>query len=142
MMTARQKRAALVGSALGGLAVATTLVLSAVNKNLVFFLSPSQVVTGNAPIGRTFRLGGVVEEGSLRRDGDGLTARFVVTDTVNRIPVAYAGPLPDLFKEGHGCVAQGMMAPDGTFIAEQVLAKHDENYMPVEAAAAIEHAGK
>jgi cytochrome c-type biogenesis protein CcmE len=142
MMTARQKRAALVASALGGLAVATTLVLSAVNKNLVFFLSPSQVATGNAPIGRTFRLGGQVEEGSLRRDGDGLTARFVVTDTVNRIPVAYAGPLPDLFKEGHGCVAQGMLAPDGTFIAEQVLAKHDENYMPVEAAAAIEHAGK
>jgi cytochrome c-type biogenesis protein CcmE len=141
-MTARQKRGALVVSGLVGLAVAGALVLSAFNNNLVFFLSPSQVAAGEAPLGRMFRIGGLVEEGSLRRDRDGLTTHFIVTDTVHRIPVTYAGPLPDLFKEGRGCVAQGAVASDGTFLAEQVLAKHDENYMPVDAASAIKQPGE
>ena len=141
-MTARQKRGALVVSGLVGVAVAGALVLSAFNNNLVFFLTPSQVAAGEAPIGRMFRIGGLVEEGSLRRDSDGLTTHFILTDTVHRISVTYAGPLPDLFKEGRGCVAQGTVAGDGTFLAEQVLAKHDENYQPADAPTAIKRAGK
>ena len=139
-MKRRHKRIAFILIGLGGLGVATYLVASAFRNNLVFFFSPTQVVAKEAPINRTFRVGGLVENGSLKRDGDGLTVRFVVTDTVASIPVVYKGILPDLFKEGRGCVAQGKIGPDGVFQAEQVLAKHDENYMPPEAGAAIDKA--
>src|SRR5205085_5807621 len=139
-MKRRHKRIAFILIGLGGLGVATYLVASAFRNNLVFFFSPTQVVAKEAPINRTFRVGGLVENGSLKRDGDGLTVRFVVTDTVASIPVVYKGILPDLFKEGRGCVAQGKIGADGVFQAEQVLAKHDENYMPPEAGAAIDKA--
>ena len=139
-MKARHKRIAIVGLGLCGLATAVGLVLSAFNENLVFFFSPSQVLAGEAPIARSFRVGGLVERGSLKRGGDGLTAYFTITDTLHGIPVMYAGILPDLFKEGRGCVAQGKVGTDGVFRAELVLAKHDENYMPVEAAQSIEDA--
>jgi cytochrome c-type biogenesis protein CcmE len=130
----------MVSLGLCGLATAVWLVLSAFNENLVFFFSPSQVAAGEAPIARSFRIGGLVETGSLRRGADGLTAYFTITDTLHGIPVMYAGILPDLFKEGRGCVAQGKVGTDGVFRAELVLAKHDENYMPVEAAQSIEDA--
>jgi len=139
-MKRRHKRIAFILVGLAGLGVATYLVASAFRNNLVFFFSPTQVVAKEAPINRTFRVGGLVENGSLKRDGDGLTVRFVVTDTVASIPVVYKGILPDLFKEGRGCVAQGKIGTDGVFRAEQVLAKHDENYMPPEAGAAIDKA--
>ena len=139
-MKRRHKRIAFILIGLAGLGVATYLVASAFRNNLVFFFSPTQVVAKEAPINRTFRVGGLVENGSLKRDSDGLTVRFVVTDTVASIPVVYKGILPDLFKEGRGCVAQGKIGTDGVFRAEQVLAKHDENYMPPEAGAAIDKA--
>ncbi len=106
----------------------------------MFFFSPSQVAAKEAPIGRTFRVGGLVQEGTVQRESDGLTVRFVVTDTAQSIPVVYKGILPDLFKEGKGCVAQGKIGADGVFYADQVLAKHDENYMPPEAGDAIDKA--
>jgi cytochrome c-type biogenesis protein CcmE len=139
-MKARHKRTAMLGLGLCAFATAVALALSAFNDNLVFFFSPSQVVAGEAPVARSFRVGGLVESGSLRRDPGGLAARFTITDTVHGIPVVYAGILPDLFKEGRGCVAQGKVGADGVFRAELVLAKHDENYMPVEAAQSIEDA--
>jgi cytochrome c-type biogenesis protein CcmE len=119
-------------------------VLNAFQSNLVFFFSPSQIVSKEAPVGRNFRLGGLVQNGSVARDKDGVTVRFAVTDTAHTIPVVYRGILPDLFSEGKGVVAQGRLESDGVFRAEQVLAKHDENYMPPEAAEAIEkaHGGK
>ena len=125
---------------LAGLAIAAALVLNAFQDNLVFFFSPSQVAAKEAPVGRNFRIGGLVENGSMKRDGDGLTVRFTVTDTANTIPVVYKGILPDLFKEGRGCVAQGHVGADGTFYADQIMAKHDENYMPPEAARALDQA--
>lgn len=140
-MTRRQKRFATIGVGLVALGLASALVLNAFRSNLVFFFTPTQVANGEAPQGRSFRIGGLVEAGTLTRDGDGLTVHFVVTDTVKRVPVLYKGILPDLFKEGKGAVAQGRMGADGTFIASEVLAKHDENYMPPEAAAALEKAG-
>lgn len=136
-MTPRQKRFAAVGLGLLTLGGATALVLNAFQSNLVFFFTPTQVVNGEVPKGRSFRIGGMVEEGSLRREADGLTVHFVVTDTAQRVPVTYKGILPDLFKEGKGAVAQGQLGADGTFIASEVLAKHDENYMPPEAAEAL-----
>jgi cytochrome c-type biogenesis protein CcmE len=139
-MKTRHKRIALVILGLCGLAAAVALALSAFNENLVFFFSPSQVVAGQAPVARSFRIGGLVEKSSLRRGADGLTAYFTITDTVHSMPVVYAGMLPDLFKEGRGCVAQGTVGPDGLFHAELVLAKHDENYMPAEVAQSIESA--
>ena len=139
-MKARHQRFAGVVIGLCGLAVAVALALSAFNENLVFFLSPSQVVAGEAPVARSFRIGGLVEPSSLVRGADGLTAYFTITDTVQRIAVVYTGMLPDLFKEGRGCVAQGTVGPDGLFHAEQVLAKHDENYVPVDVAQSIERA--
>ena len=122
------------------MALATMLVLKAFRSNLVFFFTPTQVASGEVPKGRSFRIGGMVEQGSLVREGDGLTVHFVVTDTVKRVPVTFKGILPDLFKEGKGAVAQGQLDEDGTFRAAEVLAKHDENYMPPEAAAALEKA--
>ena len=114
------------------------MVLGAFRNNLVFFFSPTQVAAKEAPVGRTFRIGGLVQDGTLKRDADGLTIRFVVTDTANTIPVSYKGILPDLFKEGRGCVAQGRVGSDGVFYADQIMAKHDENYMPPEAAKALQ----
>jgi cytochrome c-type biogenesis protein CcmE len=141
-MKPRHKKLALITLVVVILGVAVTLVLNAFNSNLVFFFSPTQVVNGEAPTARAFRIGGLVEEGSIKREGDGLTTRFVVTDTAQTIPVTYTGILPDLFKEGKGVVAEGRLGPDGLFAATQVLAKHDENYMPPEAAHAIEQAQK
>jgi cytochrome c-type biogenesis protein CcmE len=139
-MKTRHKRITFIVVGLCGLGIAAALVLSAFQNNLVFFFSPSQVAAKEAPVGRTFRVGGLVETGSLKRDTDGLTVRFVVTDTAQSIPVVYKGILPDLFKEGRGCVAQGRVGNDGVFYADSVLAKHDENYMPPEAGQAIKHA--
>ena len=139
-MKARHRRFAWIGGGVALLGVAAALVLNAFQSNLVFFFTPSQVAAKEAPQGRTFRVGGLVEDRSLQRDKDGLTVRFNVTDTAQTIPVVYTGILPDLFKEGKGVVAQGKLGTDGVFHAEQVLAKHDENYMPPEAADALEKA--
>ncbi len=139
-MKRRHKRIGFIIAGLAGLGVAAALVLSAFQKNLVFFFSPSQVVAKEAPINKTFRVGGLVEAGTLKRDNDGLTVHFTVTDTAKSIPVIYKGILPDLFKEGKGCVAQGRIGADGVFYADQVLAKHDENYMPPQAGEAIDSA--
>jgi cytochrome c-type biogenesis protein CcmE len=139
-MKRRHKRIAFIVAGLAGLGIAAALVLSAFQKNLVFFFSPSQVVAKEAPVNRTFRVGGLVQQGTLKRENDGLTVRFAVTDTAQSIPVVYKGILPDLFKEGRGCVAQGHVGSDGVFYADSVLAKHDENYMPPEAGQAIDAA--
>jgi cytochrome c-type biogenesis protein CcmE len=128
-------------SGLAALGVAAALVLNAFQSNMVFFFTPSQVVSNEAPQGRSFRIGGLVEAGSVVRDKDALTVRFRVTDTAKTIPVQYTGILPDLFREGKGVVAQGKLGPDGVFHANEVLAKHDENYMPPEAAEALRKAG-
>lgn len=139
-MKRRHKRITFIVAGLLGLAVAATLVLRAFQNNLVFFFSPTQVAANEAPANRTFRVGGLVQDGTVKRETDGLTVRFVVTDTAKSIPVVYKGILPDLFKEGKGCVAQGQLGADGVFYADQVLAKHDENYMPPEAGKAIDNA--
>ena len=139
-MKQRHKRIAFIIAGVAGLGIAAALALNAFKSNLVFFFSPSQVAAKEAPVGRTFRVGGLVETNSLKRDNDGLTVRFTVTDTAQSIPVVYKGILPDLFKEGKGCVAQGHVGADGVFYADQVLAKHDENYMPPEAGQAIDKA--
>jgi cytochrome c-type biogenesis protein CcmE len=139
-MKRRHKRIAFILVGLAALSIAAYLVASAFRKNLVFFFSPTQVAAKEAPINRTFRVGGLVQEGTLKRESDGLTVRFTVTETASSVPVVYKGILPDLFKEGRGCVAQGKIGADGVFHAEQVLAKHDENYMPPEAGAAIDKA--
>ena len=139
-MKPRHKRLAAIGLGLAALGIATALVLSAFEKNLVFFFTPTQVAANEAPQGRTFRIGGMVQTGSLKREG--VEVRFVVTDTAKSIPVVYSGALPDLFREGKGVVAQGQLGADGVFRAREVLAKHDENYMPPEAAHAVEKAQK
>ncbi|MDW8324753.1 MAG: cytochrome c maturation protein CcmE, partial [Burkholderiales bacterium] len=125
-MKPRHRKLLAIGLTVVGLSIAVALVLNAFRSNLVFFFSPSEVVQGKAPVERTFRIGGMVEEGSLKREADGLTVRFVVTDTAHAIPVVYKGVLPDLFKEGKGVVAEGKLGKDGLFTATQVLAKHDE----------------
>ena len=139
-MKPRSRRAIAIVAALATLGVAVLLVLNAFQSNLVFFFSPSQIAANEAPRDRAFRIGGLVEEGSIKRDGSSLTVNFIVTDMAQRVPVSYTGMLPDLFKEGKGVVAQGKLGADGVFRAEQVLAKHDENYMPPEAAEALEKA--
>ena len=136
-MKPRHRRLIYVALGLALLGVTTALVLNAFRSNLVFFYSPTQVADKEAPVNKTFRLGGLVEQGSLKRLSDGVTVTFVVTDTGKSIPVRYKGILPDLFKQGKGVVAQGRLEPDGVFHASEVLAKHDENYMPPEAADAI-----
>ena len=141
-MKARQKRLTLVVVGVALLGGAVALVLSAFQQNLVFFHTPSEVAEGKAPSGRTFRIGGMVEDGSIQRAADGLTVHFVITDTAKSIPVAYKGPLPDLFKEGKGAVVLGAIDANGQFNASEVLAKHDENYMPPEAQDAIDQAHK
>ena len=138
----RHRRFLWIGAGLATLGVAATLVLNAFQSNLVFFFTPSQVVAKEAPQGRPFRIGGLVEAGSLQRIPNSLDVHFIVTDTAQRLPVVYNGMLPDLFKEGKGVVAQGSVGPDGVFHASEVLAKHDENYMPPAAAAAIEQGAK
>ena len=137
-MKPRNKRLAAIALGVLALGAATALVLSAFEKNLVFFFTPSQVAADEAPKGRTFRIGGMVQAGSVRRDG--VDVKFIVTDMAKSIPVTYRGTLPDLFREGKGVVAQGQIGPDGVFAAREVLAKHDENYMPPEAAHALEKA--
>ena len=139
-MTARQRRLGMLLMALASAGVAAALVLNAFRSNLVFFFSPTQVAAHEAPAARAFRLGGLVQPGSLRREGDGMTIHFVVTDTARDIPVVYRGLLPDLFREGKGVVANGRLREDGVFVAREVLAKHDENYMPPEAADALRKA--
>lgn len=141
-MKPRRKRLlwVLAGVALVGLAV--TLVLRALDANVMFFYSPSQIHAGEAPQGAAFRIGGLVEVGSLQRSADGLQVQFMVTDEVQRVPVRYQGLLPDLFREGKGVVASGKLQANGLFEASEVLAKHDENYMPPEAARALEDAAR
>ena len=140
-MKPRHKRFALIIGALAVIGVAATLILNAFEENLVFFFTPTQVAAGEAPKNRAFRIGGIVKEGSVQRDG--VNVRFVVTDTAHDIPVTYTGILPDLFREGKGVVAQGKLDDAGTtpsFKASEVLAKHDENYMPPEAQQALDKA--
>ncbi|HKO44378.1 MAG TPA: cytochrome c maturation protein CcmE [Pyrinomonadaceae bacterium] len=139
-MKRRHKRIAFIVAGLAALGIAAAFVLTAFQSNLVFFFSPTQVADKEAPVDRTFRIGGLVENGTIKRQNDGLTVHFTVTDTAKSIPVVYKGILPDLFKEGKGCVAQGRLGADGVFYADEVLAKHDENYMPPEAGDAIDRA--
>ena len=141
-MKSRHRRLAWIAAGIGVLGIAVALVLNAFQSNLVFFFTPTQVAAKEAPQGRPFRIGGMVEAGSLVRIPNTVDVKFIVTDTVQRVPVVFSGLLPDLFKEGKGVVAQGVLRADGTFHATEVLAKHDENYMPPEAAAAMEAARK
>jgi cytochrome c-type biogenesis protein CcmE len=141
-MKPRTRRLLAIVTGLGACSVACALVLNAFRSNLVFFFSPTQVAAQEAPRGQPFRLGGLVEAGSLLRVPGGLTVHFTVTDTARTVPVRYTGLLPDLFQEGKGVVAQGRLGADGVFVADQVLAKHDENYMPPEAAQALADAQK
>lgn len=139
-MTPRRRRLGILLAALACAGVALALVLNAFRSNLVFFFSPSQVAAHEAPAARSFRVGGLVAPGSIRREGDGMTIRFIVTDKAREVPVVYRGLLPDLFREGKGVVARGTLDGSGTFVASEVLAKHDENYMPPEAADALKQA--
>ena len=136
-MKTRHQRIALILGGLTILGLIVALVLNAFQSNLVFFFSPTQVMGGEAPKGKPFRIGGMVKEGSLERQSDGITLRFVITDTEQDLAVSYRGILPDLFKEGKGAVAQGQLDEQGVFVASEVLAKHDDNYMPPEAAQAV-----
>jgi cytochrome c-type biogenesis protein CcmE len=139
-VTPRRKRIALILGGLASLGIAAALVLNALQSNLAFFFTPSQVSAGEAPRDRTFRVGGLVREGSVKRDQ--MTVQFVITDTAKDVRVSYTGILPDLFKEGKGAVAQGRLDADGRFVASEVLAKHDENYMPPEAQHAVDEAAR
>lgn len=139
-MKPRHKRMAFLALGLAGLAIATALVLNAFRGNMVFFYSPSEALASETLADRKFRLGGMVEDGSLVRESDGLTVHFVVTDFAKSVPVVYTGILPDLFREGQGVVTQGKLSADGVFLADEVLAKHDETYMPPEVAEALERA--
>ena len=139
-MKPRQKRFVFIVVIVAALAAAVGLVLNALDKNVSLYFTPTQVYNKEAPQGRSFRIGGLVEEDSVKREKDGLTVSFVVTDRHKSMPVVYKGILPDLFKEGKGVVAQGKIGPDGVMHADEVLAKHDENYMPPEAADALKKA--
>ena len=141
MNSTQKKRLGLIAGGLIICGAAAALVFNAFEENLVFFFSPSQVAAHEAPEGRAFRIGGFVQEGSVQRQKDGVTVRFDVTDTAHTVPVTYKGSLPDLFKEGKGVLAQGKLQ-NGVFVADQVLAKHDENYMPPEAEKAVQDAHK
>jgi cytochrome c-type biogenesis protein CcmE len=140
-LKARHRRFAWIAGGIAVLGIAAALVLNAFRSNLVFFYTPTQVFGNEAPKGRNFRIGGLVEPGSLTRSSGSVEVRFRVTDNASTIPVVYRGILPDLFKEGKGVVAQGALGADGVFVASQVLAKHDENYMPPEAEEALRKAG-
>ena len=137
-MKPRQKRIAIIVGGLAALGIGAAFVLNALDSNIAFFVTPSELAAGKAPQGKAFRIGGMVKEGSLVRDN--LTVSFLITDTAQDVKVTYTGILPDLFKEGKGAVAQGRINPDGTFSATEVLAKHDENYMPPEAQHAVDQA--
>ena len=137
-MKPRYKRLAMIATSVVALTVAALFILNAFRSNLVFFYSPTEVLAGKAPVERTFRLGGMVESGSVQREPNSLKVRFVVTDLRNSLPVYFEGILPDLFREGQGVVVQGTLRSDRLFQAREVLAKHDENYMPPEAAKALE----
>lgn len=139
-MKARQKRIALIAGGLASLAIAAALALNALDSNIALYVTPSEVAAGKSPQGKAFRIGGLVKEGSIKRDN--MTVHFVITDTAKDIPVAYTGILPDLFRDGKGAVVQGKLGENGVFAATEVLAKHDENYMPPEAKHAIDQAGK
>ena len=139
-MKPRHKRALLIVAAIAVISVAALLILNALNSNIALYVTPTDVVAGKSPKDQVFRIGGMVKEGSVKRDG--LTVHFVITDMAKDIPVAYTGILPDLFKEGKGAVIQGRLDSKGEFIASEVLAKHDENYMPPEAKHALEQAQK
>jgi len=139
-MKPRHKRLAIIVGAVASLGVAAALVLNALNSNVAFFFTPTQVVSGEAPKDRAFRVGGMVRQGTLKRDQ--MTVSFVITDTAKDVAIRYTGILPDLFQEGKGAVVQGKLDGDGGFVATEVLAKHDENYMPPEAAHAVEQAKK
>ena len=139
-MKSRYKRALIITAGLAVIGIAALLILNALNSNIALFVTPSEVAAGKAPKDQAFRIGGMVKDESVRRDG--LTVHFIITDLVKDIPVAYTGILPDLFKEGKGAVIQGRMNANGEFIASEVLAKHDENYMPPEAQHALEQAQK
>ncbi len=139
-MKARHKRLVLIIIGVVGLTVAALFVLNAFRSNLVYFYSPTEVFEGKAPVDKTFRIGGLVQKGSVQRSQDGLKVNFVVTDLNKTLPVYYEGILPDLFREGQSVVAQGRLNADKQFIAKEVLAKHDENYMPPEVAKALEEA--
>ena len=139
-MKPRHKRIAIIAGGLAAIGIAAALVLNALDSNIALYVTPSEVAAGKAPKEKAFRIGGMVKEGSIKRDG--VTVNFVVTDTVKEIPVAYTGILPDLFKEGKGAVVQGKLGADGRFVASEVLAKHDENYMPPAAKDAVDQAQK
>ncbi|MCP4187870.1 MAG: cytochrome c maturation protein CcmE [Gammaproteobacteria bacterium] len=137
MTPARKKRLALIGLMLIGIAVGLTFALRALDENIMFFFTPTEVVDGKAPQNRLFRMGGLVVAGSVSRPGDGLTAQFDISDNDKQVTVKYTGILPDLFREGQGIIANGKLGEDGIFVAQEVLAKHDENYMPPEVAEAM-----
>jgi len=141
-MKPRHKRMAFIVAGLAAIAIAATLILSAMKSNMTYFFSPTEVIEGKSPANKTIRLGGLVEEGSVKRQDDGLTVHFRVTDNARTVAVVYTGILPDLFREGQGVVAQGRMDGSGVFMADEVLAKHDETYMPPEVAEALEKAGQ
>jgi len=139
-MKARSKRLILVLVAVAGVALASVLVTQALRSNMAYFFTPTQIASGEAPLDEVMRIGGMVKEGSLKRIGDGLTAEFLITDTASDVVVRYTGILPDLFKEGQGAVARGRVTEGNVFVAEEVLAKHDEKYMPPEAIEALKAA--
>lgn len=139
-MKPRHKRIALIAGGLASLAVAAVFVLKALNSNIALFITPTEVIAGKAPQGKAFRIGGMVKEGSIERQG--MAVRFIITDMAKEIPVTYTGILPDLFRDGKGAVVQGRLGSDGLFAASEVLAKHDENYMPPEAQHALDQAQK
>lgn len=141
-MTPRQKRMATVAAILVGVGIATAFALQAFQKNLLYYYSPTQILAGEAPASRSIRVGGLVQDGSVQRAPGSLEVRFTLTDYAHTIGVSYTGVLPDLFREGQGIIARGRLAGDGVFVAEEVLAKHDENYMPPEAQHALDQAHK
>ena len=140
MKLARKKRLVLIGLMVAGVGIGVYFALKSLNENIMFFFSPTEVSEGKAPQGRLFRMGGMVVEGSVSRPGDGLTVQFDLTDDANDVTVLYTGILPDLFREGQGIIANGKLGEDGAFVAQEVLAKHDENYMPPEVAEAMQKA--
>jgi len=142
MTPTRKRRLYLVLGILAGVAIAGTLALSAFKKNVMFFFDPSQVAAGQVPVGERFRLGGMVEKGSVQRQAGSLEVRFRVTDFQHELPVSYTGVLPDLFREGQGVVAHGRIGKDGVFVADEVLAKHDEKYMPPEVTRSLKNKGE